>query len=445
MDEAQILCDRVAIVDHGKVIALGTPRELIASLGAQHVVEFAVPEGFSLTADGLGALPGVVSARQEEGHWRLQAAELHRGAALLDLLNARGALTELPPTPRPRGRLRVADGTASPRWLTAARFTTAALQHPGPPRVPPRAAMFWTFIFRSCSRQGSGLPKQATRYRQARRPQGRAGRWRHRSRPTAGRWPAGDSAAAQRLGPADRGAGSPGRAVTLLRRHPADAGRRALADDILQRAAKTDQSPSPGDGQARLRPIDFWSGSRHEPDERHLGIGFAIVDQRRKALKRLVATPMSRAHYLMSFVLSRFGYLVLEVAILVGFGVLVFGVPLRGSLGTLVLGSVLAGLMFGGVGLLIASRAKTIEGASGLMNLAMVPMWVFSGVFFNAANFPQAIQPFVQALPLTAAVDALRATMLEGATLSQLAPEFGIMAAWMIGTFGLALRIFRWL
>ena len=227
---------------------------------------------------------------------------------------------------------------------------------------------------------------------------------------------------------------------------------RALTDDILQRAA------------GRADPVAVSEETVRERGSRYIdflvpgllgmnlmgtgiwGIGFAIVDQRRKKLlKRLVATPMSRAHYLMSFVLSRFGWLVLEVAILVGFGVLVFGVPLRGSLGTLALASVLAGLMFGGVGLLIASRAKTIEGASGLMNLAMVPMWVFSGVFFNAANFPQAIQPFVQALPLTAAVDALRATMLEGATLSQLAPEFGIMAAWMVGTFAVALRIFRWL
>jgi ABC-type polysaccharide/polyol phosphate export permease len=78
------------------------------------------------------------------------------------------------------------------------------------------------------------------------------------------------------------------------------------------------------------------------------------------------------------------------------------------------------------------------------MNLAMVPMWVFSGVFFSSSRFPQAIQPFVQALPLTAVNDALRATMLEGATLAQVGPELTIVAAWMIGTFTIALRIFRW-
>jgi ABC-2 type transport system ATP-binding protein len=97
MDEAQVLCDRVAIVDHGKVIALGTPRELIASLGAQHVVEFAVPEGVTLGAEELGELPGVVAVGQENGRWRLRAAELHTVVpSLLALLNGRGLpLTEL--------------------------------------------------------------------------------------------------------------------------------------------------------------------------------------------------------------------------------------------------------------------------------------------------------------------------------------------------------------
>jgi len=74
----------------------------------------------------------------------------------------------------------------------------------------------------------------------------------------------------------------------------------------------------------------------------------------------------------------------------------------------------------------------------------MVPMWVFSGVFFSSSRFPQVIQPFVQALPLTAVNDALRATMLEGATLVQVAPELAIVAAWMVVCFAIALKIFRW-
>lgn len=91
MDEAELLCDRVAIVDQGRVIALGTPRALIASLGARYVVEFAVPEGAPVAASVLQILPGVQSAVEKGGRWRLTVAELHTVMpALLALLGTRG-------------------------------------------------------------------------------------------------------------------------------------------------------------------------------------------------------------------------------------------------------------------------------------------------------------------------------------------------------------------
>jgi ABC transporter DrrB family efflux protein len=175
------------------------------------------------------------------------------------------------------------------------------------------------------------------------------------------------------------------------------------------------------------------------------GLGFSIVDARRKKLlKRLIATPMSRTQYLASFLLSRLTMLIAEVALLVGFAVLAFGVPLRGSLLTLGGVCLLSALAFGALGLLISSRAQTVEGASGLMNLVMLPMWIFSGVFFAASRFPDALQPFIQALPLTAVIDALRATMLEGAEWSGLAPELAVISAWLVVSFVLAVRLFRW-
>jgi ABC-2 type transport system permease protein len=175
------------------------------------------------------------------------------------------------------------------------------------------------------------------------------------------------------------------------------------------------------------------------------GLGFAIVDARRKKLlKRLVATPMSRTQYLASFVLSRLTLLIIEVALLLGFAVLAFGVPLRGSLVFLAAICLLSSLAFGALGLLISSRAQTVEGVSGLMNLVMLPMWIFSGVFFSATRFPDALQPFIQALPLTAVIDALRGSMLEGAGLDRLAPELAIIAGWLALSFGLAVRLFRW-
>jgi ABC-2 type transport system permease protein len=175
------------------------------------------------------------------------------------------------------------------------------------------------------------------------------------------------------------------------------------------------------------------------------GIGFSIVQARtRKLLKRLIATPMSRAHYLASHVLSRLAFLALEAFVLVSFGWIAFGVAVYGSIGALVFVSILGALSFGGLALLIASRAKTIEAISGLMNLAMLPMWVLSGVFFASTNFPEVMQPFIQALPLTALVDALRGVMNEGASLAGIAGELGILAAWGLIPFGLALKLFRW-
>jgi ABC-type multidrug transport system permease subunit len=175
------------------------------------------------------------------------------------------------------------------------------------------------------------------------------------------------------------------------------------------------------------------------------GVGFAIVDARKKRLlKRLIATPMSRAQYLASFVLSRLTLLIIEVGLLLGFGVLVFGVPIRGPLPVLIAVCLLSSLAFTSMGLLVSSRVQTMEGASGLMNLVMLPMWIFSGVFFSASRFPDSLQPFIQALPLTAVVDALRANILRGAGWHAVAPELGIVLAWLGVSFLLALKLFRW-
>ena len=226
---------------------------------------------------------------------------------------------------------------------------------------------------------------------------------------------------------------------------------RSLADDALQRAA------------GRSDPVSVTDRKEQEKGSRYIdfvvpgllgmnimgggiwGLGFAIVDARRRnLLKRLVSTPMPRWHYLASFVLSRFFFLILEVVIVIGCTSLLFGVPVRGSILQLFVVCLMSALAFGGIGLLIASRARTIEGVSGLMNLTMMPMWVLSGVFFSSNNFPTIAQPFIQALPLTATNNALRATMLQGAGWSAVAPSMAIVGAWLVVSFAVALRLFRW-
>ena len=136
--------------------------------------------------------------------------------------------------------------------------------------------------------------------------------------------------------------------------------------------------------------------------------------------------------------------LVIEVAIFLGFARLVFGVPFRGSLWQLGFLCVLTSMSFSALGLLISSRARTMEAASGLMNLVMLPMWILSGVFFSATRFPAVVQPVVRALPLTAAIDALRGNMLQGMNLGQMTAQIGLLLAWFVVPFAVSLRIFRW-
>jgi len=226
---------------------------------------------------------------------------------------------------------------------------------------------------------------------------------------------------------------------------------RSQVDDALQTAA------------GRTSPVKAEATQSSEPGARYIdflipgllgmnlmnsgmwGIGFAVVDMRqRKLLKRFVASPMRRTDFLLALGSSRLVLMIIEVALLLGFGVLVFHMQVEGSLLAILLVAGLGAICFGGVGLLTASRAQKIESVSGLINVVMMPMWIFSGVFFSYERFPQIIQPLIKALPLTALNDALRAIILQGASLgSQWAP-LAIMAVWGGVSFVVALKWFRW-
>jgi ABC-2 type transport system permease protein len=226
---------------------------------------------------------------------------------------------------------------------------------------------------------------------------------------------------------------------------------RLAADDAIQRSAG--RADPVGVSERRVREhgsryIDFLVPGLLGMNIMGGGmwsIGFSIVESRRKRLlKRLIATPMSRAQYLASFILTRLVFLLGEAVILVGIAAWAFGVPVRGSLFQLGLIAIAASLAFSGLGLLVSSRVRTIEAVSGLMNFAMLPMWVLSGIFFSSSNYPAAFQPFIQALPLTAVNDALRANMLQGLGWQTVLPELGIIAVWLVVSFVLALKLFRW-
>ncbi len=226
---------------------------------------------------------------------------------------------------------------------------------------------------------------------------------------------------------------------------------RAVVDDILQAAA------------GRKDPVATRDVKVTEPGSRYIdflipgligintmggglwGIGFLLVNFRiAKLLKCFVATPMPRRDFLLALLGARLTFLIPDLGVLLLLGTLVFGMPIRGSLPLVIVVDVVGALAFAGIGLLVASRAQTTETVSGLMNLVMLPMWLFSGVFFSSERFPAAAQPFIQVLPLTQLINGLRGVILEGMGWLDVAPNLLILAAWAVVTFLLALRLFRW-
>ena len=175
------------------------------------------------------------------------------------------------------------------------------------------------------------------------------------------------------------------------------------------------------------------------------GVGFALVDMRqRKLLKRFVATPMRRSDFLMAIATSRIIMMIIEVLLMLTFGVLLFHMLVLGSWLSILFLGFLGSATFGSLGLLTASRAQKLETISGLINLVMMPMWIFSGVFFSYERFPAVVQPFIRLLPLTALNDALRATILEGTPLIAQPARLAVLLVWGGISFILAVRWFRW-
>lgn len=174
-------------------------------------------------------------------------------------------------------------------------------------------------------------------------------------------------------------------------------------------------------------------------------VGFYTTQAREnRELRRLVATPMRRSDFLLAQVLARFAFLVAEIPLIILAGWLVFGVAVAGSPLWLALIVLLGAGCFTGLGLLAASRTRTTEGVSGIINVIMLPMLVLSGVFFSVHRFPDQVQPLIQALPLTALNDALRAVYNDGAGIGAVLGDLGIIVVWTVGSFALALRLFRW-
>jgi ABC transporter DrrB family efflux protein len=226
---------------------------------------------------------------------------------------------------------------------------------------------------------------------------------------------------------------------------------RREADDALQSAAGRKDLLASGDKlvhEQGARYIDFLIPGLVGMNLMGTGmwsISFTVVNARmKKLLKRFIATPMRKSEYLLSQFFSRLAFLVVESTVVIAFGWIVFGVRVNGSLLTLTILCIVGGFAFSGIGLLTASRARTIEAVSGLMNLVMMPMWLCSGVFFSYERFPDAVKPIIRALPLTVLTDALRAVINDAMPLTSIAPALITLLVWAVVTFSIGLKIFRW-
>lgn len=232
---------------------------------------------------------------------------------------------------------------------------------------------------------------------------------------------------------------------------PESALARLSVDDALQRAA------------GRADPLATRQAELREPGSRYIdflipgliglnilngglwGVGFNLVDMRiKRLLKRLLATPMRRSDFLAAQLLHRSALMFVEVTFLLAFGRLALGVPIRGSWAAIFAVGAVGALSASALGLLLASRATRIETVMGLMNAVSLPMMIGSGVFFSVERFPEWLHPWLRALPLTALIDALRALVLEGATLASQAGPLLVLAGWGALCFVAGLRLFRW-
>lgn len=226
---------------------------------------------------------------------------------------------------------------------------------------------------------------------------------------------------------------------------------RLIVDDVIQRGrGRTDQaSISDATEMPRgARYIDFLLPgliAMNLMGSALWGVGYGMVQERsKKLMRRFATTPLTKTAFLSSYILSRLVFLAIEVAFLVGFGSVVFDVDVSGSV-ALVFGVALVGVLsFTGFAVLCASRTPSVEVVSGFINALTMPMWLLSGTFFSYERFPEALQPIIKALPLTALNDALRGVINDGAGLLEIAPQLGVLAGWGLFAFVLGVRLFRW-
>lgn len=175
------------------------------------------------------------------------------------------------------------------------------------------------------------------------------------------------------------------------------------------------------------------------------GISYGIIDKRsKKLLRRMVATPMKKSHYLIALLTVRITLNLIEALVLLLFALIVFKMQIQGSISALILLFLTGNIAFAGLAILISSHTSNTEVGNGLINAVVMPMMVLSGIFFSYHNFPDWSIPVIEKLPLTMLTDGMRSIFNEGAGWSQVALPILILTTIGVVLFGAGLKIFKW-
>ncbi len=175
------------------------------------------------------------------------------------------------------------------------------------------------------------------------------------------------------------------------------------------------------------------------------GLSYGIIEKRsKKLLRRMVATPMRKSYFLISFMTIRMLMNFIEAILLIVFAWLVFDITIQGSIPALFAIFIAGNIGFGGLAFFISSRTAKTEIGNGLINVIVMPMMLLSGIFFSYHNFPEVLVPFLQKLPLTLVADGMRSIFIEGAGFEQITVPFFILSFGGILFFAIGLKLFRW-
>lgn len=175
------------------------------------------------------------------------------------------------------------------------------------------------------------------------------------------------------------------------------------------------------------------------------GVGFVIVRYRKNGfLKRLKATPLGAIHFLFAQLVSRL-LLIMVITTVVYAGCNLFiGFNMQGSYWELLLVATQGAVCMIAIGLLIAARTASEEFAGGILNAVTWPMMLLSGAWFSLEGTHSWVRNLAQIFPLTHVIDATRAIMNEGATLSQVMPHVWMLAITSIVFLAVGAFIFKW-